>query len=38
LEDIQARHAAFVETFHTTRHWAPQEREDGRRTPVEGLE
>ena len=38
LEEIQARHAAFVETFNTTRHWAHQEREDGRRTPVAVLE
>jgi hypothetical protein len=38
LEDIQALHAAFIETFNTTRHWAHQEREDGRRTPVEVLE
>jgi hypothetical protein len=37
-EEIQARHAAFIETFTTTRHWAHQEREDGRRTPVEVLE
>jgi putative transposase len=38
LEEIQARHAAFIETFNTTRHWAHQEREDGRRPPVEVLE
>jgi len=38
LEEIQALHAAFIETFNTTRHWAHQEREDGRRTPVEVLE
>jgi hypothetical protein len=38
LEEIQALHAAFLEPFTTTRHWAHQEREDGRRTPVEGLE
>jgi putative transposase len=38
LEEIQALHAAFIETFNTTRHWAHQDREDGRRTPVEVLE
>jgi hypothetical protein len=38
LEELQALHAAFIETFNTTRHWARQEREDGRRTPVEVLE
>lgn len=32
--EIQERHAAFVETFHTTFHWAHRERTDGRRTPV----
>jgi len=37
LEEVQVLHAAFIETFHTTRHWAHQEREDGRRTPVEVL-
>jgi hypothetical protein len=26
-----------LETFNTTHHWAHQEREDGRRTPVEVL-
>ena len=38
LEEIQTLHAAFIETFNTTPHWAHREREDGRRTPVEGLE
>lgn len=38
FEEIQTLHAAFIETFNTTRHWAHQEREDGRRTPVEVLE
>jgi transposase InsO family protein/transposase len=38
LEEIQALHAAFIETFNTTRHWAHQHRDDGRRTPVEVLE
>jgi transposase InsO family protein len=35
FEEMQTLHAAFIETFNTTRHWAHQEREDGRRTPVE---
>jgi transposase InsO family protein len=38
LDEIQPLHAAFIETFNTTRHWAHLEREDGRRTPVEVLE
>jgi transposase InsO family protein len=38
FEEMQALHAAFIDTFNTTRHWAHQEREDGRRTPVEVLE
>jgi hypothetical protein len=38
LEEIQALHAACIEPFTPTRHWAHQEREDGRRTPGEGLE
>jgi hypothetical protein len=38
FEELQALHAAFIETFNTTRHWAHQEREDGCRTPVEVLE
>lgn len=37
FEEIQMLHAAFVETFNTTRHWAHQERPDGRRTPAEVL-
>jgi hypothetical protein len=37
LEEIQTLHAAFVETCNTTRHWAHQERPDGRRTPTEVL-
>lgn len=36
--ELQTLHAAFIETFNTTRHWAHQAREDGRRTPVEVLE
>lgn len=37
FEEIQRRHAAFVEMFNTTWHWAHQERPDGRRTPAEVL-
>ena len=38
LAEIQALHAACIETFNTTRHGAHQERQDGRRTPVAVLE
>lgn len=34
MEEIQAHHAAFVQTFNNTNHWAHREREDGCRTPV----
>lgn len=34
FEDIQERHADFVETFNTTSHWGHKERADGRRTPI----
>ena len=37
LEAIQNHHAAFIETFNTTRHWAHHGREDGYRRPVEVL-
>jgi transposase InsO family protein len=37
LEEIQEQHAAFVELFNTTPHWAHREREDGLRTPVDVL-
>jgi Integrase core domain len=37
FEEIQERHATFVETFNTTPHWAHRERDDGLRTPVEVL-
>jgi transposase InsO family protein len=37
LEEVQVLHAAFIETFNTTPHWAHRERDDGRRTPVEVL-
>ncbi len=33
LAEVQERHAAFVETFNTTEHWAHRERTDGLRTP-----
>ena len=35
--EIQDRHAAFIETYNTTPHWAHRRRDDGRRTPVEVL-
>ncbi len=35
--EIQDRHAAFVETFNTTPHWAHRERDDGLSAPVEVL-
>ena len=35
--EIQDRHAAFVETFNTTPHWAHRERDDGLRSPMEVL-
>jgi transposase InsO family protein len=35
--EIQERHAAFIETFNTTPHWAHRERTDGLHTPVEVL-
>ncbi len=38
FEQIQDRHAQFVETFNTTRHYAHQKRKDGRRTPVKVLD
>jgi transposase InsO family protein len=34
---IQEQHAAFVETFNTTPHWAHRDRDDGLRTPVDVL-
>jgi putative transposase len=37
LLTVQAAHAAFVELFNTTPHWAHQDRADGQRTPVEVL-
>jgi putative transposase len=37
LDDVQNQHAAFIETFNTTPHWAHRTRADGHRTPVEVL-
>ena len=37
LEDVQNQHAAFIETFNTTPHWAHRKRADGYRRPVEVL-
>jgi len=37
VDEIQRLHAAFIETFNTTRHWAQQERADSRWTPVDVL-
>jgi transposase InsO family protein len=37
LAEIQEQHAAFVETFNTTPHWAHRERADGLRTPEAAL-
>jgi len=37
LEELQGRHATFVELFNTTPHWAHRDGEDGLRTPVEVL-
>jgi len=34
VTEIQDRHAAFVETFNTTQHWAHRDRDDDLRTPV----
>ena len=37
VEEMQRLHAAFIETFHTTRPWAHQERAARRWTPVDVL-
>lgn len=37
MEEIQRLHAAFIETFNTTRHGAHQDRTDNRWTPVDVL-
>lgn len=35
--ELQQQHAAFVETFNTTAHWAHRDRTDGLRTPADVL-
>ncbi len=37
FEDIQERHATFIELFNTTPHWAHRDRADGLRTPMDVL-
>jgi putative transposase len=37
LGEVQHQHAAFIETFNTTAHWAHRQRDDGSRTPVDVL-
>lgn len=37
LAEIQDEHAAFIQLFNTTRHWAHRDRPDGRYTPVSVL-
>lgn len=37
LEEIQERHAAFIELFNTTPHGAHTDRSDGRQTPEDVL-
>jgi putative transposase len=37
LEEIQERHATFIELFNTTFHWAHRGRPDGLETPVQVL-
>lgn len=34
LAEIAEQHAAFIELFNTTRHWAHRHREDGCLTPI----
>jgi transposase InsO family protein len=34
FDEVQERHAEFVETFNTTLHWAHRHRADGLATPV----
>jgi putative transposase len=38
FEEIQERHAEFIETFNATRHHAHRARADGRRTPITVLD
>jgi transposase InsO family protein len=37
VAEVQDQHAAFVEIFNTTPHWAHRERDDGLRSPAEVL-
>jgi putative transposase len=37
LGEVQNQHAAFIEIFNTTSHWAHRQRDDGYRTPVDVL-
>lgn len=34
LSEIEDHHAAFIQVFNTTNHWAHRNREDGLKTPV----
>jgi hypothetical protein len=34
LDEIQEQHAAFIQIFNTTNHWAHRNREDDHKTPV----
>ena len=33
-DEIQEQHAAFIQVFNTTNHWAHRDRKDGEKTPV----
>ena len=37
LEEIQELHAASIQVFNTTNHWAHRDRGDGNKTPVAAL-
>ncbi len=37
FEEVQHAHAAFIDTFNTTPHWAHRKRVDGSHTPVHVL-
>jgi transposase InsO family protein len=34
LDEVQTQHAAFIQIFNTTNHWAHRDRPDGKKTPV----
>jgi hypothetical protein len=38
FEEIQDQHAAFIQLFNTTRHWAHRDRTDGCLTPISVLD